>query len=143
MALKPRRHKKRHKLNAEINVVPYIDVMLVLLVIFMISTPLMKEGVDVELPSAKANKIETSQSQPIVVTVNQDGQYFIDSSKTPVAAPRLVRTLQQKTRNDKRQVYVRGDKHARYGQVVQAMVLIQQAGIAKVGLMTEDSDGRG
>jgi len=140
MALRPRRIKK-HKIMADINVVPYIDVMLVLLVIFMITTPLMKQGVEVDLPSAKANKIQTNSQQPIIITVNQDGQFFLNDSKSSISAKQLmIQVGSERTMDKTKPVYVRGDKKATYGQVLQAMVLIQKAGVAKVGLMTEDQN---
>lgn len=140
MALRARRHIK-HKIMADINVVPYIDVMLVLLVIFMITTPLMKQGVEVDLPSAKANKIDPKAQKPIIVTVNKDGDYYLNESETAISAKQLMIQVAAEHETAKsKSVYVRGDKNANYGQVLQAMVLIQKAGISKVGLMTEDKN---
>lgn len=127
----------------EINVVPYIDVMLVLLVIFMITTPILTQGVKVDLPKAQSEKIPSNDSKPIVVTVNKEGEYFINqgvgNTKSSLSSGELanvVITLSRQTPG--KPVYVRGDSSASYGEVVKAMALIQRAGVDKVGLVTED-----
>ena len=127
----------------EINVVPYIDVMLVLLVIFMITTPILTQGVKVDLPKAKSEKISSSDSKPIVVTVNQDGEYFVNQGvsdpKQSLTSDQLSEVvLDLSKRNPGKPVYVRGDSNANYGEVVSAMSLMQKAGVEKVGLVTED-----
>jgi len=135
--------RKKKRPMVEINVVPYIDVMLVLLVIFMITTPILTQGVKVDLPQATSEKIPSDDSKPIVITVNKIGEYFANQgaadSKEPLTAEELksvVLSLSQQSPN--KPVYVRGDSSANYGQVVSAMALIQQAGVEKVGLVTED-----
>lgn len=133
---------------AEINVVPYIDVMLVLLVIFMITTPLLTQGVKVELPQAKAKALSAEQQEPLIVSVNKKGQYFLNVSNQPSKAidPELLVTrvaaelIIAKQAGKTRQVLVRGDRHSNYGQIVQVMVLLQNAGAPSVGLMTEQND---
>lgn len=139
-----RRASRRTKRKAmvEINVVPYIDVMLVLLIIFMITAPMLTQGVKVDLPQAQAKKIPPSEQKPLIVTVNQQGQYFINRNDetTPLTANQLSQlVVDTLTRDKDKQVYVRGDKQASYGQVVEAMVLLQKAGVASVGLVTDDS----
>jgi biopolymer transport protein TolR len=136
-----RRHKKKRKLNADINVVPYIDVMMVLLVIFMITAPMLTQGVNVELPKASAEPVDDADNEPLVVTVNAEGQYFIDvggDPKEPVSAEvieeRVAKVLGS---NPKKMLLVRGDKNVNYDKVVQLMVLLQQAGAPSVGLVTE------
>ena len=136
------RSRRKRRLEAQINVVPYIDVMLVLLIIFMVTTPLLKQGVKVDLPTAYANKLENKNLQPIIVTVDKMGRYFVNLSKTerPLKGEylqNLVRSLLKKTPS--RDVLVRGDSSVSYGKVVQAMVLLQQGGVSKVGLMTEST----
>jgi biopolymer transport protein TolR len=126
-----------------INVVPYIDVMLVLLVIFMITTPILTQGVKVDLPKATSEKIPSNDSKPIVVTVNKEGEYFvnqgIDDPKIPLSADQLSQVvIDLSKQNSGKPVYVRGDSQANYGEVVKAMALIQKAGVDKVGLVTED-----
>ena len=140
-----KRSARKKRKMIEINVVPYIDVMLVLLVIFMITTPILTQGVKVDLPKATSEKISSEDSKPIVVTVNKEGQYFVNQgvadTKNPLGADELkgvVLSLAQQ--NADKPVYVRGDASANYGQVVSAMALIQQAGVEKVGLVTEDSN---
>jgi len=132
--------RKRRAMN-EINVVPYIDVMLVLLIIFMITAPLLSQGVEIDLPTADANPISPDQQEPLVVAVNKDGDYFLnigDQPNKPIKAQLMVNRVAAvlKLRPDT-PVLVRGDKDVNYGKVVRAMVFLQQAGVAKVGLMTE------
>ncbi len=137
--------RSNRKPMAEINVVPYIDVMLVLLVIFMITAPLLSQGVNVELPNAAAKPL-TQQKEPIIVSVNSTGQYFLNISAQPeqeVAAPTLkdsvsAALLLSKQQGESRSVFVKGDKHVAYDKVIQAMVLLQQAGAESVGLITQD-----
>ena len=134
------RHRKRKKLKADINVVPYIDVMLVLLIIFMVTAPLLSLGVDVELPQAKAKPIE-QQKDPVVVTVNAEGAYSLKLESAD-AEPIDATTLQAKVaafvkQNPEVPVFVAGARDADYATVFDTMVLLQQAGVPKVGLMGE------
>lgn len=126
------------KQMSEINVVPYIDVMLVLLIIFMVTTPLLTTGVDVELPQAQANSIDTQNQEPFVVTVDIDGNYYLNDNEEPVdtnqvraAAAAVLR------RSPETQFMVRGDKDALFDQAVTAMVMLQQAGVPSVGIVTK------
>lgn len=129
---------------AEINVVPYIDVMLVLLIIFMVTTPLLSQGVKVELPQASAQPISAKEEEPIILSVNSNGQYFLNIAPNPeqaidtISLQNLVQQELQKNHNtnNPRQVLVKGDQNVDYGKVVQAMVLLQQAGASSVGLVT-------
>ena len=133
---------------AEINVVPYIDVMLVLLVIFMITAPLLMQGVNVNLPQAAAKALSPKESSPIIVSVDREGNYFLniaDRPEDPISSQNLVNrvaaTLQiAKEQHQEREVYVKGDRAVDYGKVVQAMVLLQRAGASRVGLMTQQND---
>lgn len=138
-------NRRQRKLPvAEINVVPYIDVMLVLLVIFMVTAPLLSQGVKVQLPQAKAQSI-SNQKEPIVVSVDAQGNYYLNISNTPnqvidpqTLSNQVATELQISQRQgEQRQVLVKGDKSVDYGKVVQAMVLLQQAGAATVGLVTD------
>ncbi|MCB1760530.1 MAG: protein TolR [Gammaproteobacteria bacterium] len=126
---------------AEINVVPYIDVMLVLLVIFMITAPLLSQGVKVDLPQADAAPLPQEAEEPVVVSVDRDGAFFIDvgdGRDQPMDADtllnRVAAVLKYKPRTP---ILVRGDSAVGYGRVVEAMVLIQAAGAPNVGLITE------
>jgi biopolymer transport protein TolR len=126
---------------AEINVVPYIDVMLVMLVIFMITAPLLTQGVKVDLPEAAAEPIEESDKEPLVVSVDAGGKLYLnvgEAPDTPVDAEGLVQTVAAVLRRQpQKSVLVRGDHAVEYGAVVSAMVLLQQAGVPNVGLVTE------
>jgi biopolymer transport protein TolR len=125
---------------SEINVVPYIDVMLVLLVIFMVTAPLITQGVKVELPQAEAEVIAGEAVDPVVITVDQFGDYYLDlgeEKNQPVDAQTLLAKLRAVLRyNPQVPVMVKGDAAVDYGRVVQAMVLAQAAGAPSVGLIT-------
>ena len=129
---------------AQINVVPYIDVMLVLLIIFMITTPLLETGVEVELPQTVAEPVEYNGGIPLIVTVGAGGNYFIDYDEYDQESVDAGRLLALATailkRDETLQVLVRGDRTTEYGRVVEVMALLQSVGIAKVGLLTESPD---
>ncbi|MBU2966461.1 protein TolR [Amphritea sp. 2_MG-2023] len=136
-----RRVRKKRKLNAEINVVPYIDVMMVLLVIFMITAPMLTQGVDVQLPKAGSDPVDTQDNEPLIVTVDKEGRYYIDVGGDPLKAisgevveERVAKVLSS---NPKKLLLVRGDKGVDYDHVIQLMTLLQQAGAESVGLVTE------
>jgi len=126
---------------AEINVVPYIDVMLVLLIIFMVTAPLLKQGVDVELPQAPANALDTNSPEPIVVSIDQNGKLYINIAEqpdSPLSAEDLLTVLRQALqKRSKRPVMVRGDARVPYRDVVEALVMLQQANVGSVGLVTD------
>ena len=135
---------RRRKLMGEINVVPYIDVMLVLLVIFMITAPLLKEGVKVDLPEAGAQPLDAEflqKHEPLVLTIDGRGRLYINfgqnqdkpSSEETVSA----RTAALLRRDPQTPVLVKADTTVPYGTVVHAMVLLQHAGAAKVGFLTD------
>jgi len=129
------RHR-RNKPMSEINVVPYIDVMLVLLVIFMITTPLLSQGVKVELPEAEAKPVETAELETLVVTVDRDGKFYLDDKA--IERPALQKKVRAiLARQPQTPVLIRGDRQVAYGVVVRAMVLLQQSGAKSVGLITE------
>jgi len=129
------RHRKK-KLMSEINVVPYIDVMLVLLIIFMVTAPLLKQGVEVQLPQAKARTVDTKDQENLVVTVDRQGRYFLDDREIKADAL-SKKTAAMIALRPQIQVLVRGDRDVPYGKVVKAMVLLQSAGAKSVGLLTE------
>lgn len=138
-----RNRQGRHKQMNEINVVPYIDVMLVLLVIFMVTAPLLTEGVKVELPQATAKPIESEESIPFVVHVNADGEYYVNQdSDDPVTLQELrVKAAAVMRSNPNTPFLVRGDANVNFDSVVQAMVALQTAGVADVGLVTRNPPG--
>jgi biopolymer transport protein TolR len=129
---------------AEINVVPYIDVMLVLLIIFMITAPLLKEGVKVDLPDAGAKPLDAdllAKHQPLVVTIDARGRLFINFGQNqdqPVSEATVsARTAALLRRDPQTPVLVQADTTVAYGTVVRAMVLLQRAGATKVGFLTD------
>lgn len=129
-------------LNATMNVVPYIDVMLVLLVIFMVTAPLLTTGVEVDLPKAKADAIASTTQLPIIISLQADGALFIsydDKTDQPISQTELVSLLQSRQQNltdTMPSILINADQHNQYGQVMQLMANLQQAGIEKVGLIT-------
>lgn len=126
---------------ADINVVPYIDVMLVMLVIFMVTAPLLTQGVSVELPQADAEPVPDPDNEPLVVSVDAAGRMYLnvgDAPDQPVDGDTLVNNISAVLRRQPgKSVLVRGDHSVDYGAVVTTLVLLQQADIPKVGLVTE------
>ncbi len=143
MNLNESKLRRRRRVMAEINVVPYIDVMLVLLVIFMITAPLLSEGVKVDLPKTAAEKLAPQEIPPLVVTIDAAGKYYL-SGTTEVAqalgASDLIAKIQYAIQHSGRvppAVLIKGDKAVDYGKVVQIFALLQQAGVNSVGLVTD------
>jgi biopolymer transport protein TolR len=132
--------RKRRKLKAEINVVPYIDVMLVLLIIFMVTAPLLNLGVDIQLPQSTATAVQANKD-PIVISVGQGGKLFLTLPAAPresIDADNLVRKVSAFVRqNPQAPVYIAGDNRATYGEVYTILPALQQAGVTKVGLMSQ------
>jgi biopolymer transport protein TolR len=129
----------RYKPLAEINVTPLVDVMLVLLVIFMVTAPLMTSGVSVDLPKTDAKPLN-ADSQPLTVSINAQGQIYLQNEQTQL--PELVTKLQAISQNDtNRRIFVRGDKDISYGLVMQVMGTITQGGFTKVALLAQPPSG--
>ena len=143
--LKQRNHRTSNRPVSEINVVPYIDVMLVLLVIFMITAPLLTQGVHVQLPQAQARALPPQKDLPIIVSVDAQGKFYLNIGKQPalpITPQALMSAIDEalqtaKGQHKQRDIYVKGDRDANYGQVMQAMALLQKAGANDVGLITE------
>ena len=135
------RQRMRKRPMAEINVVPYIDVMLVMLVIFMVTAPLLTQGVQVELPTADAEPIDDKDKEPLVVNVDAAGNLYLnvgESPETPLDGETLANNVAAVLRRQPgKSVLVRGDHAVDYGTVVSAMVLLQSAGVPNVGLVTD------
>ncbi len=135
---------RKHRPMAEINVVPYIDVMLVLLIIFMITAPIVQQGVEIDLPQAAAKPMSPDQHEPVVVSVDRKGDFYLDigdQPDKPIDAELMVnRVAAVRQLKPDVPVLVRGDREVGYGRVVDAMVLLQKAGVEKVGLMTDQPD---
>ncbi len=145
---------KRHRpiIDAQINIVPYIDVMLVLLVIFMMTTPIIEQGIEVDLPSAEAKMVDFTQQQPTIITVDKQGKYFINSlneddsdvtkgEKLPlgIIAGRVSARLEI---YPQMKVFVRGDRQVAYGSIISLMSFLQKNGVDKVGIVTKSPDAK-
>ncbi len=128
------RRRARHKPMSEINVTPFVDVMLVLLIVFMIAAPLLTVGVPIDLPETRAKPIE-GDTEPITISVAADGRVYIQD--TEIAADEVVPKLQAIAANGyEERIYVRGDKDADYGTIMRVMGRINQAGYKRLGLVT-------
>lgn len=134
------RHKK--ELNASMNVVPYIDVMLVLLVIFMVTTPMLTTGVNVDLPKAKTDSLGSGTQMPVIVSLKSNGEIFVSYENDidlPVSEADLIDTLirlQSQSNGNDIKVMINADQNNQYGMIMQLMANLQQAGVEKVGLLT-------
>ena len=138
----------RRRAMSDINVVPYIDVMLVLLVIFMITAPMLTQGVMVDLPKTASDSVKSADREPVIVSVDKDGAYYLNISSNPgmpmepqalmvrVAAELTLAREAKETLN----LLVKGDQGVPYGKVVIAMGLLKQAGAEQVGLVTDSND---
>ncbi|EKD44815.1 MAG: protein TolR [uncultured bacterium] len=140
-----KKYRPRRKPITEMNLVPYIDVMLVLLLIFMITAPLLTQGVQVNLPQASAKAMPPQKNKPIIVSVNSQGTLFLNTSNNPdqpVTPQDLLSDVSTQlttaqTEHKEQDVYVKGDRDANYGSIMKAMVLLQKAGAQGVGLITQ------
>jgi biopolymer transport protein TolR len=135
------RQRIRKQPMSEINVVPYIDVMLVLLIIFMITAPLLTQGIKVDLPEVPSKPMEHSDKEPIIVNVDARGNFFInygEDQDQPIAATELANRINALMRYQPGiPVLVGGDQSVSYGRVVELMALLQSAGVPSVGMITE------
>ncbi|MBE0574664.1 MAG: protein TolR [Desulfuromonadales bacterium] len=131
---------RRRTMLAQINVTPFVDVMLVLLIIFMITAPMMEKGVDVDLPEVENAPNLSAVKEPLIITVNRKGQIMVGSSQVDSAA-KLIPVLQQvlSEREDKT-VYLEADKTVPYGQVVQVMAAVKRAGVVKLGMVAQEPE---
>jgi biopolymer transport protein TolR len=133
--------KRRHRRNpvmSEINVTPMVDVMLVLLIIFMVSAPLLTVGVPIDLPQTQASSLDQADKEPLAISVNTDGKVFLQNTEIPIEelVPKLQAISQARGGNDER-IYVRGDKTVDYGTVMKVMGRLSAAGFRRVALVTE------
>ena len=136
---------RRRRMLAEINVVPYIDVMLVLLVIFMVTAPMLMQGVEVDLPDAEATPVKDQDAEPLIVSINDRGELFLNLGANEKQALELA-TIRQRVaavlrRTPEKPVLVWGDQRVAYGDVVVVMAALQEAGAPTVGLVTESPAG--
>jgi biopolymer transport protein TolR len=133
-----RRRRRRYRPLREIHVTPLVDVMLVLLIVFMISAPLLTAGVPVDLPQTQAGELPT-ENEPVTVTINQDGQIYVGEDE--VTIDQLVTTLNDVTAgNLDQRVFVRGDRQSSYGAIMLVMSRINAAGFTRIGLVTDPAE---
>jgi len=135
------RNRNKRKPISDINVVPYIDVMLVLLIIFMVTAPMLMQGVKVELPEASADPVEKQDSEPVIVSVDATGQLFLNLGQEEQILS--LATIKDRVsavlrRSPDKPVLIWGDRTVPYGEVVTVMVALQEAGAPSVGLVTEN-----
>ena len=147
--MSPMNARRGKKLVAEINVVPYIDVMLVLLIIFMITAPMLTQGIKVDLPKAGAEPLPEEmmrQHQPLILSVDYSGQYYLNIGKdeeTAIDEDAVVERVATVLRREPQTpVLVKADTNVPYGRVVTGMVLLQEAGAEKVGFITDPAEAR-
>jgi len=135
--------RTKRKPMSDINVVPYIDVMLVLLIIFMVTAPMLTQGIKVDLPQLEASPVKLEKNQePMIISVDSNGAYYLemsaDSGKPMVLKDLLNRASAILSQNQQTPVLIRGDRHVEYGTIVDLMAALQSAGAEGVGLITED-----
>jgi len=135
--------RSKRKPMSDINVVPYIDVMLVLLIIFMVTAPMLTQGIKVDLPQIESKPVKQEKNQePVIVSIDSNGAYYLEmsaQSNKPMELPALIKNVKSVLQqNPTTTVLVRGDKHVEYGAVVELMASLQTAGADGVGLITED-----
>jgi len=137
-----RRRHRRAAVMAEINVTPMVDVMLVLLIIFMVSAPLLTVGVPIDLPQTQANSLDQQDKEPLAVSVNTKGQVFLQDSEIPIdeLVPKLKAITEARRGADER-IFVRGDRTVDYGTVMKVMGRLSAAGFKRVALVTEVEQG--
>jgi biopolymer transport protein TolR len=138
------RSPKRRRVIAEINVVPYIDVMLVLLIIFMVTAPLVTQGVKVDLPQAAAETLPEDSKPPMIASIDKQGRYYLsvgDSIDSPLDGQQMTALVSAQLAADPNaQFVVKGDGAVDYKSVIDLMVLLQSAGVPSLGLMTEPEE---
>lgn len=145
------KRQKKHALNAEMNVVPYIDVMLVLLVIFMVTAPMITQGIKVNLPNLEAETLVTPKEQKVItISIQEDGRYYwnvgesVDTTQVTDRATSLTEMKEKLSPllqiHQDIQVFIRADRSANYELVAQTIGLLQQSGVEQLGLVTEEQD---
>ncbi|MEW6764156.1 MAG: protein TolR [Pseudomonadota bacterium] len=139
------RGRRGRRSVAEINVVPYIDVMLVLLIIFMVTAPMLQQGIEVDTPKTASESLASEKEPPVVVSVDKDGVFYLNIADNPSAAqvPEQIQARVAAYRQLKPEVpvLVKGDASVPYQKVIEAMALVKNAGVDKVGLVTESPPG--
>jgi biopolymer transport protein TolR len=138
-----RRRHRRSPVMSEINVTPMVDVMLVLLIIFMVSAPLLTVGVPIDLPQTKASSLDQADKEPLAISVNTQGQVFLQNTEVKLdeLIPKLKAISEARGGNGDERIYVRGDKSVDYGTVMKVMGRLSAAGFRRVALVTEVEQG--
>ena len=129
---------RRRTVLAQINVTPFVDVMLVLLIIFMVTAPMMEKGVDVALPEVENAPNLTANKDPLIITVTRQGEIMVGKNRVENAAKLTPVLLQVLAERDDKTVYLEADKAVAYGRVVQVMAAIKNAGVAKLGMVAQE-----
>lgn len=131
-----------HSSLSEINIIPLVDIMLVLLIIFMITAPMMKEGIDIDLPEVSAGPVE-SKTDDFVLSIDDEGRIFINENPNDKYSIVSIEEKLKELFEDKgpKAVYLKADKGVRYGYVIEVMAACQRAGVEKIGIMTMPGDG--
>ena len=134
---------KRRRPMADINVTPMVDVMLVLLVVFMVTAPMLATGVTVTLPKTRADQMKTEKERPLVVTVDKAGKVYVGLEDTPVELKDLAPMLKALAENNlEKRVYVRADEAVNYGAVVTVLALLQSSGFTNAGLPVDPNSAK-
>lgn len=137
MAVFSSNNKTHNRSLAEINITPFCDVLLVLLIIFMVTAPLLSQGIDVNMPRTKAPEIQRKKDD-IILTVRKDGQMFLGEDPTPIPVSYLEHRLKDLfERRDEKDLYLRADQEIKYGEVARVLALAKLAGIQRIGMMTQ------
>lgn len=131
-----RRHRRKHRMS-DMNVVPYIDIMLVLLIIFMVATPLLTQQITVQLPKANVSKTVSAEGTAILVTVRKDGTFYLQDQEIPISQEELINTVKQEVSNNKNyQVFVKGETGTVYDDIIKVVALLQEeVGIEGINLL--------
>lgn len=130
---------RRARFNSEINVTPFVDVMLVLLVIFMVTTPMMVNGIDIDLPKTSAKPL-VSAEEPLVISIDGAGKIYLQENPMPDQQQLIAKLLAIVAENGETKIFIRGDHMVSYGRIMELFGVVRAAGLENVSLVTEDSD---
>lgn len=135
------RRRRGGGLSAEINVTPFVDVMLVLLIVFMVTAPMLTTGVAVDLPRTKASQLPSTEQQPVVLTVDKEGQIFVGTQEEPIDYESLTAVIAGIAENDlSRRIFIRGDTAVEYGRVISVLSTLQAAGFRNAAMVVDSQN---